>query len=128
MWDALVKECSECTEEVIELRGEIAGVSDTAKKLVEEKNGSVYITATPQQRNDTDSHRNDEFIERLRREVSSLRAELQQEKMIWEKVFKILGGVAEQTINTHETVKILNGRLRITRDYIYRSHLDGGHV
>jgi hypothetical protein len=125
LWDALAKECNERTEEVTELREEVAVVSEAVKKLVEVKNGGVDGNATSQprtavtsqQKNDASKHHNDEVIKGLRKELSTLRTELRREKMIREKMIRILEAVAEQTFNTHETVKSLDARLEIMRDY-----------
>lgn len=114
--DALVKESNERKEEVAELRGETASVGEAAKKLVEEKNVGVDNTVTSKKRSAASGH-GEEVVEDLRQEISSLRAELQQERIIREKMLKILEGVAEQTFNNHEMIKSLNVRLDIVKDY-----------
>lgn len=114
--DALVKESNERKEEVAELRGETASVGEAAKKLVEEKNVGVDNTVTSKKRSAASRH-GEEVVEDLRQEISSLRAELQQERIIREKMLKILEGVAEQTFNNHEMIKSLNVRLDIVKDY-----------
>lgn len=63
------------------------------------------------------SRHSEEVVEDLRTEIASLRAELQQERIIREKIFKILEDVAEQTFNNHEMIKSLNVRLDIVKDY-----------
>lgn len=114
--DELVKESGARKEEAAELRGEIASVGEAAKKLVEEKNGGINNGATSKKRSAA-SRYSEEVTKDLRREMSSLRAELQQERIIREKMLKILEDVAEQTFNNHEMIKSLNVRLDIVKDY-----------
>lgn len=114
--DELVKESDARKEEVAELRGEIVSVGEAAKKLVKEKNGGVNNGATSRKRSAASRH-SEEVIEGLRREISSLRAELQQERIVRDKIFKIIEDVAAQTFNNHEMIKGLNVRLDIVKDY-----------
>lgn len=114
--DELVKESNARKEEVAELRGEIESVVEAVMELVGEKNGGVNDGATSKKRSAASRH-SEEVVEDLRTEIASLRAELQQERIIREKIFKILEDVAEQTFNNHEMIKSLNVRLDIVKDY-----------
>lgn len=114
--DELVKESNARKEEFAELRGEIESVVEAVMELVGEKNGRVNDGATSKKRNAASRH-SEEVVEDLRTEIASLRAELQQERIIREKIFKILEDVAEQTFNNHEMIKSLNVRLDIVKDY-----------
>lgn len=114
--DELVKESNARKEEVAELRGEIESVVEAVMELVGEKNGGVNDGATSKKRSAASRH-SEEVVEDLRTEIASLRAELQQERIIREKIFKILEDVAEQTFNNHEIIKSLNVRLDIVKDY-----------
>lgn len=114
--DELVKESNARKEEVAELRGEIESVVEAVMELVGEKNGGVNNGATSKKRSAASRH-SEEVVEDLRTEIASLRAELQQERIIREKIFKILEDVAEQTFNNHEMIKSLNVRLDIVKDY-----------
>lgn len=114
--DELVKESNARKEEVAELCGEIESVVEAVMELVGEKNGGVNDGATSKKRSAASRH-SEEVVEDLRTEIASLRAELQQERIIREKIFKILEDVAEQTFNNHEMIKSLNVRLDIVKDY-----------
>lgn len=114
--DELVKESNARKEEVAELRGEIESVVEAVMELVGEKNGGVNDGATSKKRSAASRH-SEEVVEDLRTEIASLRAGLQQERIIREKIFKILEDVAEQTFNNHEMIKSLNARLDIVKDY-----------
>lgn len=114
--DELVKEGNECKEEVAELRGEIESVVEVVMELVEEKNGGANNDATSKKRSAA-SRDSEEVVGDLRTEIANLRAELQQERIVRDKIFKILEDVAEQTFNNHEMIKSLNVRLDIVKDY-----------
>lgn len=114
--DELLKESNARKEEVAELRGEIESVVEAVMELVGENNGGVNDGATSKKRSAASRH-SEEVVEDLRTEIASLRAELQQERIIREKIFKVLEDVAEQTFNNHEMIKSLNVRLDIVKDY-----------